>query len=1028
MNIQLIVENQLCDFDNKSYTTLQKEFISEDELIVKEVEFSYTISIPVSARNMQIFGFRNTFDVGNKFGKIYNAELYANEVLIIRGKLKLTEITKEYFKGNLYVPQKRTVEDVLGDRKLREIIPHMKRMNTLGDFTQNNNYVMGMNTVDIPLAQYRDRHVCYPYVLYQLPYNEVDNANLQGLNFYQQDLKYKNHTMFNNNIFPAFNVLSVIKDMFATEGYTVQGNVFTDDKFKDLYQTFQYTYADYQDQRESPYYLNFSAIYSNWAYSGDTVVISPTLSTETMWTEDSFVTNITDPGSDHFNGETSGSYLAGVDCPLMAGKGFTTLEIRQNDQHILKAGTNSPDSYVIVIPKDGWYRIHCDGRMNYTLKNSDVGRGGIHFPSGIYHQEDRESIGGWLDECDNTGLEEQPFEFQIKKGGPKDNPRLYSFNSGLPCMPVSYSQGDTVIRVNGAGAMAIKCPKDTPRQRYYGKNHFQTIIGDWSDEKPTQDLVGGARLGGAYFSDVYTPQYYGPIPRPNRWQFMGCLLALPRADMQMVFTDSSKKYFQIIDRNYNVDADVATGLRYEYANNTALVMLPKNNAHYNFAGYNIANYDTGWFDQTTNLGAKTIPYEDTSSVYTANTATTNGYDDAGSWVINDVVWFDKGDTINLECVMPQHAGGHYLEPGGGTSSNWVRQTFWINGTFVHFNFELGFVKGDKKWVPTADDKVPSFDNIKKPKETNVNKFLPDVKCNDYLNGFLKTFNLQLTHPSERMFSIDYATMNGVQGDVVSIDDMCHIDDAEFKSLDLPSTRQISWKLDKSETGYVHGNQSPYKTENEPWYESGYTGELLVTNETNTSGEIDKTESSWSYNWYKDMRFINGLGLSVTGCPVSVICDSSVYDTTSSYSNQSDEAPQTNKTSRLFFLGKNVNTSMYNYIEFKYDEIDGVDKTARLVLPSNSMVTKQTSGNREYLLDFNRAVNERRKSITDIFFNIFIQSGYQVNIPVKLDNITYGKIKSGTLIKLNDGYYKAKAIEGHDVSEQNFATMSLLTLT
>lgn len=1026
MNIQLIVENQLCDFDNKSYTTLQKEFVSEDELIVKEVEFSYTISIPVTAKNMQIFGFKNTFDVANKFGKIYNAELYANEVIIIRGKLKLTEISKEYFKGNIYVPQKMTVEDVLGDRKLNEIIPHMKMMNTLGDFTQTNNYVMNLTTADIPLAKYRDRHVCYPYVLYQLPYNEVDNANLENLNFYQQELAYKKHTMYNNNIFPAFNVLSVIKDMFTTEGYTVQGNVFTDDKFKDLYQTFKYTYADYQDKRESPYYLNFSAIYSNWAYSGNTVIISPTLSTETLWQEDSFMTNKSDPGSDEFNQEFNGTYQAGVDCPLMAGKDFTTLNIRQNDQHMLKAGANSSDSYVVVIPKDGWYRIHCDGRMNYTLKYSDVVAqysqvwGG---QSGIYFQEDRETIGGWLDECDNTGLEEQPFEFQIKRGGPKDNPRLYSFNSGLPCMPVSYSQDNTVVRINEDGAMAIKCPKDTPRQRYYGKNHFQTIIGDWSDEQDSTDLVGGARLGGAYFSDIYKPQYYGPIPRPNRWAFKGCLLALPRADMQMVFTDSSKKYFQIIDRNYNVDAEVATGFRYEYANNTALILLPKNNAHYNFAGYNIANYDTGWFDQTTNIGAKTIPYEDTSSVYTANTATTNGYDDAGSWVINDVVWFDKGDTINFECIIPQHAGGHYT----CCHSEWEYQTFWINGTFVHFNFEMGYVNGNKQWVPSQGDVVPSFDNIKTPKETNVNQFLPDMKCNEYLNGFLKTFNLQLTHPSEKVFSIDYATMNDVQGDVVSLDDLCNVDDAEFKSLDLPSTRQISWKIDKTETGYVNGNQSPYKTVDEPWYNSGYTGELVVTNDTNTSGQINKTESMWSYNWYKDIRFLNGLGLSVTGCPVSVICDSNVYESTSSYSNQQDEAPQTNKTSRLFFLGKNINTLMYNYIEFKYDEVDGVDKTARLVLPSNSMVTKQTSGNREYLLDFNKVVNERRKSITDIFFNIFIQSGYQVDIPVKLDNITYGKIKAGTLIKLNDGYYKAKAIEGHDVSEQNFATMSLLTL-
>ena len=159
MNLELYIENELCDFDKSTYVALQKEFEDEQELIVKEIEYSYTISIPTSPTNKRIFGYISTFDVPNKFGRIYNAELYVDGVLILRGKFKLSGIERQYFKGNLYNPSKSTVSDVLGDRMLTEIIPHMKPMNTMNDMLQCNNYVINDASTDIPKAEYRDRHL-----------------------------------------------------------------------------------------------------------------------------------------------------------------------------------------------------------------------------------------------------------------------------------------------------------------------------------------------------------------------------------------------------------------------------------------------------------------------------------------------------------------------------------------------------------------------------------------------------------------------------------------------------------------------------------------------------------------------------------------------------------------------------------------------------------------------------------------------------------------------------------------------------
>ena len=69
----------------------------------------------------------------------------------------------------------------------------------------------------------------------------------------------------------------------------------------------------------------------------------------------------------------------------------------------------------------------------------------------------------------------------------------------------------------------------------------------------------------------------------------------------------------------------------------------------------------------------------------------------------------------------------------------------------------------------------------------------------------------------------------------------------------------------------------------------------------------------------------------------------------------------------------------------------------------------------------------KKTITDIFFNLRLQTGYQIDVPIKLPNNLYAKINSGTLVKFNDGLYKIRDVDGHDVAEQEDATLSLLTL-
>ena len=978
MDMQLIIDGKLADYDSQTIISLNREFDNEKELIVKEAEYSYTIDLPTSDRNRAIFGYTSTFDVPNKFSRTYDAELYADGIQMLVGKLKLNEIDGDSFKGNLYSPAKQSITDILGDKMLNEINAHMKPMNSLDDINRQNNYVAGFMYSLLPPPPYRDRHVCYPYVLYSQP----KNLGEYYPDRYTQDVTKDGCGLSIENIFPAFNVLSVLKDMFSTFGYKLQGNIFGDWRFEDLYQTFQYAYSDYASKRLTPYYVDFSVSYDNYRQFN----IPETMQVATIWTE---------AEADVWKeAKFDGTFQYGVDVPLQAGDKNTQVTVRSNPNKMLAKG-DEYDGYGVFIPVDGWYKIRCKGNMLYPDQSSNY-----------YYQENRDMVGGTSNEADNTDLSEQPFEFQIKKGDPASNPQLYSFNSTIPLMPSNYNDGVSVRYTDTDDSpdygTYIKIMNDE-RCRRYGKNGKTTIVKDYSDF-PTDDFIAGARLGGAWFSSQWPAGGTGAcIRRPNRFAKKGAMLALPDVTKAMVRKEiNGDQYFKLTDENGNS--------RYEYADRTAQILV-RNDSYSEFEGYNVYDNETLLWDTVTNVGARHYAGADPSSAATSDNV-------RGEWEINTVVWLQRGDVVNFELLMPYNTQSEYTEARTGPfgrPSRWHDEHYHVNRTIVNFDFTMGIVSTDKEWAPTDDDPIPSFNDASKPKLTNVNQFLPNIKCNDYLNGFLQIFNLQLTNPSRNVYSIDYAMLNDLQGEHISIDGYAHVSDAVFKALAMPSTRELAFKYDSSEEGYTNGNDSPYRTgATMPWDSSGYTGNLVIENESDTSGSVDKKESIWSYDWYKTISFQGHDGMCVSAASVPVICSAD------NWKDAENKTYDTNRTMRLFLLSKNSATNLYEFMEFPYDSDEG-QFYCKLLIPTNIL----GNGDRRYLLDFSS--HGEFVGIADSFFNLYKQTGYQVDVPVALPNAIYNRMRAGTLVKFNDGLYRLRAIEGHDISGRDDGTISLITL-
>ena len=642
----------------------------------------------------------------------------------------------------------------------------------------------------------------------------------------------------------------------------------------------------------------------------------------------------------------------------------------------------------------------------------------------------------------------------------------------MPCVPTDFAQDstilydcyDTYIRY-GEGAS----------QRRYGKNGKTTYVNDYAGFS-TSDFVCGVRLGDAWFNgrDEWNKAHRGVIRRPNRFLQFGAGLTLPdvtKTPQFKTFTDEeldcqykadktvygrNGKYFKLSDKNNTLSCGV----------NTAQVLVkhdasPTKSSFSNFEGYNQLN-DYSW-DTTSDYGKVTWEGAANSSARTIDKYN-------GEWKINTVVWLEQGDILYTEVLIPLHENASYEDPGTCTSSEWygrVNDDGWVNTCNINYDIEIGFLTSDSEWKPRQGNGINSWDDIAKYKLTNVNQFLPSIKCNDYLEKFLKTFNLQLTMVNDNTFSIDSNVALNLMTNVIDIDKMVNVDSAEFKPLSSESSKQLCWKNDFTETGYIHGNNSPYYPQvllpSEPWEDSGYTGNYTISNETNTSGNVKKTESQWSYNWYKTIKFINSPdGLTPVGnerwtwdgethtwyCEeeIPTICDSEKFKEGSSYFVYEGDNPQTNKTMRLFFLG-GIDGGKPIYIPVIYDQEEITPPTAsstvylethpmknlpcNLLVPEKSLCTKSYNGTQEMyiynLLTYTLGNAKAYSTITEKFFNLMINSGYQIDVPIRLSNQQYASVNAGTMFKLNNGLYKVKSIEGHDVNREDAATLSLLTL-
>lgn len=237
MNIELYINNRLCDIGSPESLGiyLKRVFINPAELSVKDAQKSYEISLPATPTNNEIFNHTNVEEVQGKFKVYDNARLYINGILILDGKFRMSEITRNSYKGNLGVPAPITVKDIFGETMMNQAGKWALPFYGVDSLT-------AYNTYDLDPSLYKDisgdyqgiSPVIFPFVLYGLlPKDPVGNS-------YTKKDEYDETVRFDlKDFLPSVNCVHMLKKIFKNADYTLTGSAIDDERIKNLYVSYK---------------------------------------------------------------------------------------------------------------------------------------------------------------------------------------------------------------------------------------------------------------------------------------------------------------------------------------------------------------------------------------------------------------------------------------------------------------------------------------------------------------------------------------------------------------------------------------------------------------------------------------------------------------------------------------------------------------------------------------------------------------------------------------------------------------------
>lgn len=357
----------------------------------------------------------------------------------------------------------------------------------------------------------------------------------------------------------------------------------------------------------------------------------------------------------------------------------------------------------------------------------------------------------------------------------------------------------------------------------------------------------------------------------------------------------------------------------------------------------------------------------------------------GNGQINAVVWLEAGEMLT---VVSSSEEGLYRRDGMHTTAGWTNHQIDFSLLIEPFRIDDSWLKVDFQGHGTAvmnwNDPV-NFD----VDSINLVGFLPaDMKTNDYIDNFVKAYNLKLSQVSGNVFSLDVKqSKTAVTTLTVDLDGIASISDRTNTPLGLPAAYKIGYTINTDEEGYfMTGDDGGGE------YSTGSVEDTIV-----------EQKSNFSYNWFKNITKVQTGGNITIQLPV--ISKHDVWTSATAYSEAM--LKRYNDLSARFWYFAGILPGEY--------KLNGV--------PMALAKVSNTSSNGQSILNYKNMPNT---ILTNYFTVLGIGSeSHYTEVEAYITPYQYSSLDGSYMVKFNNDLYYCAEIQGYDPQNRNKTKLKLI---
>lgn len=344
-NVEIYVNGELAEqYEDGLGVRLTTILNDPEKLTFTQSEYSFTFDLPCSEKNSRLLEYANVPSKKQKFNKRYQTTIYADNMLIFEGTLKVDRVEENTFKCNVFAPKVNNVSEIFGDTKMNE-------------FTWYTPF-SGMSTINhynaTPTVKF-----FFPLVSYGL-FQKVPEQTLgSGHKVYSDKYTIDDTNRFYYNSFvPSLNMVELLKKICQSKKYQLSGDILTDKLLNEIY------LSNYIAEDQDPEY-NYGGIMGACSLRASFKNYDSSNNHPDVYTSYALQYPPTKPYYNNYDTVTAYNLL---DERINKEHNFLTVTPVSNESKMIVDGG-------IQIPADGWYQISCQvtaRTYNESLQNISV--------------------------------------------------------------------------------------------------------------------------------------------------------------------------------------------------------------------------------------------------------------------------------------------------------------------------------------------------------------------------------------------------------------------------------------------------------------------------------------------------------------------------------------------------------------------------------------------------------------------------------------------------------------------------------